>query len=124
MANKKGDVSTTTIIMIAIGVFVLVLVIGFTTGLFGKLGAGIEGSGGGDIATVKRTCKTLCSEAKTDLDRWGTSSYCAQLQNVGDTDGDGTEDFVNCWEDPVNEECVAQKAVGSEILDYDYSLCE
>jgi len=118
MVNKKGDISTTTIIMIAIGVFVLVLVIGFTTGFFGKLGGQIGDSGGGDIGTAKRSCNTLCSEAKAGLDTWTSSTYCGQLQNVGDTDGDGSADFVKCWEDPIGIVCSDKKVVGGNYVVY------
>lgn len=118
MVNNKADVSTTTIIMIAIGVFVLVLVIGFTTGFFGKLSGQIGAAGGGEIGTAKTNCNALCAQAKANVDSWKASTYCTQLQNVGDTDGDGSADYENCWDETIGVNCATKKAIGNKYTVY------
>ncbi|MAE75241.1 MAG: hypothetical protein CL675_14200 [Bdellovibrionaceae bacterium] len=118
MVNNKGDVSTTTIIAIAIGVFVLVVIIGFATGFFGDLFGQIGDVVGGDVGAAQRNCKALCSEAKADLSSWKTSTYCTQKVSVGDLDGDGSDNYEYCWNSNVATYCGDKKPVGDGYLVY------
>jgi len=102
MTNKKGAVSTSTIIYLAIGVFVLALVILWITGLGGKI---ITDLWGDPIDEAKTECRTLCASAKIDLSTWKASSYCSKQIDIGDIDGDGNNDFANCWADPISIRC-------------------
>lgn len=111
MTNKKGAVSTNTIVYLAIGVFVLVLVFLWLTGLGGQL---INKIMGDPVDSAKSECKSLCAEAKTDLIAWTSSSFCTKAINVGDTDGDGSDNFAKCWEDPINRKCGAKKFISTD----------
>ncbi|MDP7260821.1 MAG: hypothetical protein QGI80_02545 [archaeon] len=99
MANKKGQgLSINMLVIIALAVFVVFIVLGFTTGgwtkFAGLFGAATTGAGSGDEA-ARITCDSFCTQyanaGRPGIDTgdvWETKLISDR--NDIDLDGDGT----------------------------------
>jgi hypothetical protein len=111
MANKKGQgLSINMLVIIALAVFVVFIVLGFTTGgwtkFAGLFGAATTGAGSGDEA-ARITCETFCTQyansGRPDIgpgDVWETKLISDR--NDIDLDGSGaieTTEKYHCVDD-------------------------
>lgn len=110
-----------TIVLAAIAIFVLLLIIGFSSGTLGKLFKGF----GQQTATVtldsaRIECQRLCTDLRTQFDG---KVYEDWMENVIKNHPyvkrqfkiEGYGDALNCWDNPINVVCsvTLYKADGS-----------
>jgi len=128
MASKKAQISMNMIVYVAIALFVLVLIVAFTTGGVGKGFKGLTTTGPGELDTLKSKCTASCNQVKATVESsgtasWSTSTYCTEGYAF-DKDGDGSvgeDEIFNCWESPISISCgtTINTAVGAKVLSQD-----
>ncbi len=108
--DRKGQgLPLTVIVIAAISIIVLVLIVAFSTGAFGKLFGStktfIDVASPEEISTFRLGCEQACFSAKqlaNTVAKFENSGYCERkLVNKTET---GTEN-IHCWQSTVVVDC-------------------
>lgn len=91
--NKKGfELAISTMVLLILGVFILIVFVLAITGSFQKFWDSIKGYSASDIDNLQKLCQSQC-----DLEN--KYSHCCELKNLG-------KEKVTCLDKRIDVSCV------------------